>query len=301
MSTQPLTNWVDLNRRLAFASHRLVGWMFWDPRGIERFEALGVPSGLGYYIATRAAPLAPAGHQAVTAAFGSIHPDFVKFSIEHAATHTTFDAVFEARNEAVAEGLATYVPDIVEPLATFAPDLWAVVDALPSVGRVLFAAHRQAPRPDTASAWSSWLALNCIREWRGDTHWMLQVTQGLSTTAAMVLDAAWRGYEGDWLPRSRGAGDGELAATVNELTQRGLMTNDQVNQAGVILRQQMEDHLDALTVEPWQRLGGDRSEELHTVIDAAGERLMDRVDATAGPLWMPAGRPQTAHTSIDQM
>jgi hypothetical protein len=290
MSTPSTTDWVDLNRRLAFASHRLVGWIFWDPVGIQRFEALGVPGGMGYYIATRAAPLAPAGHQAVTAAFGSIHPDFVQFSIEHAASHTNFHAVIEARNDAVAQGLATYVPDIVEPLATFAPDLWAVVDALPSAGRVLFAAHRQARRPDTASAMSSWLALNCIREWRGDTHWMLQVTQGLSTTASMMLDAAWRGYEGDWLPRSRGAGDDELAAAAEELTARGFMAHDAVGEAGVAFRQQMEDHLDALTVEPWQRLGRERSEDLYAVIDAAGERLMARVDATAGPLWMPAGR-----------
>jgi hypothetical protein len=294
MSTYSAADWVSLNRQLSFGIHRLVGWIFWDPIGIARYEALGIPDGLGYYIATRAAPLAPAGAQAVTAAFGSIHPDFVKFSIEVAAAHTDFDSIAEVRNSAVAHGLSAYVPDIVEPLAGFAEELWDVVDALPSAGRVLFAAHREAPRPADDAALSaclsSWLALNCIREWRGDTHWMLQVTQDISMTAAMVLDATWRGYEGDWLPRSRGASDADLAIAREELTGRGLATDGAVNAAGVRLRQEMEDRLDALTVEPWRRLGPSRSEALLGVIDAAGDRLMARVDATAGPLWMPAGR-----------
>lgn len=289
MSEHLEPDWVDVSRRLAFASHRLIGWIFWDPVGIARFESLGVPNGMGYYIVTRAAPLAPAGHEAVTAAFGSIHPDFVRFSLDHAAAHTTFDAVYEARNQAVVEGLATHVPDIVEPLSRFADELWRVVDALPSAGRVLFASHRQAPRPATASALSAWLALNCIREWRGDTHWMIQVTEGLSTTAAMVLDAAWRGYD-DWLPRSRGASDADLAAAHDELTRRGLMTDGNVNQDGLALRDDLERRLDTLTAQPWQLLGQQRSEQLHTAIDAAGERLMQRVDVTAGPQWMPAGR-----------
>lgn len=294
MTAHEENDWVSLNRQMSFGVHRLVGWIFWDPIGIARYEALGIPGGQGYYIATRAAPLAPAGAQAVTAAFGSIHPDFVKFSIEVAAAHTDFGSVAEVRNAAVANGLATHVPDIVEPLATFSTELWKVVDALPSAGRVLFGAHREAPRPDVESGLSgclsAWLALNCIREWRGDTHWMLQVTEDISMTAAMVLDATWRGYEGDWLPRSRGASDADLAMASEELTARGLATDGVVNAAGIRTRQEMEDRLDALTGEPWQRLGWPRSEELLGIINAAGERLMARVDATAGPLWMPAGR-----------
>jgi hypothetical protein len=293
MTTHGADDWVHLNSQISFAVHRLVGWIFWDPIGIARYEALGVPGGLGYYIATRAAPLAPAGVQAVTAAFGSIHPDFVKFSIETAAAHTDFDAVVQIRNSAVADGLNAYVPDIVEPLATFSSELWETVDALDSAGRVLFAAHRDAPRlgNDSASgAVSAWLALNCIREWRGDTHWMLQVVEGLSMTAAMILDAAWRNYEGDWLPRSRGASDADLAEAWEELNARGFGVDGVVSRSGILKRQEMERQLDALTVEPWQRLGKSRSEQLLGVIDGAGDRLMARVDATAGPLWMPAGR-----------
>ena len=36
---------VDLARRAAFASHQLVGWIYWDPRAAARHAALGVKEG----------------------------------------------------------------------------------------------------------------------------------------------------------------------------------------------------------------------------------------------------------------
>ena len=62
-----MTNWRDLSARASLASHRLIGWIYWDPDAITRFTALGVPNGLGYYITTRSAPLASVGNNAVTA------------------------------------------------------------------------------------------------------------------------------------------------------------------------------------------------------------------------------------------
>jgi hypothetical protein len=52
-----MTDWTELTARASFASHRLIGWIYWDPRAIELYTALGVPNGLGYYAASRAAPL----------------------------------------------------------------------------------------------------------------------------------------------------------------------------------------------------------------------------------------------------
>ena len=69
MSDGPATDWLDLSRRAALASHRLVGWIYWDPTAIANYAALGVPDGIGYYIATRGASLGDAGNDVVTAAF----------------------------------------------------------------------------------------------------------------------------------------------------------------------------------------------------------------------------------------
>lgn len=288
MSTE--ADWVELSRRAALASHRLIGWIFWDPTAIANYADLGVPNGAGYYIASRAAPLAAAGHQAVTAAFGSIHPDFVKFALDLCAQHTTFELAADARDRAVSSGLREFAPEIVDELGTFAGEFWAAADALPSAGRVLFAAHRQWPRPEHDTALSAWLALNCIREWRGDIHWAIQVADGLSGTAAGILDGAWRDYEDGWLPRSRGANDEMLDAAMVELDARGFVTDGRVDERGVRHRQSLEDRLDQLTIAPWQHLGDARSEALIDLVLPVADRLLSLVDATAGPNWMPAAR-----------
>jgi hypothetical protein len=284
---------IETSRRAALASHRLVGWIFWDPTAVANYAALGVPDGIGYYIATRAAPLAAAGDQAVVAAFGSIHPLFVAASLDLCRTHTTFEAAADARDRAVLVGLQAYVPEITAGLAELADPLWTVADQLPAAGRVLFAAHREWARPEDQVV-AAWLAVNCIREWRGDTHWAIQIAEGLSMTAAGVLDGAWRNYGDDWLARSRGADDEALAAAIIELEARGLATDGRVNQAGIAYRQQLEDRLDRLTGYPWELLGDRRTQRFLDLVEPIGMRLMARVDATAGPNWMPAGRDRQA-------
>jgi hypothetical protein len=289
-----LDEWTLRTRRAAFASHRLIGWIYWDPTAIASYAALGVPNGTGYYIATRAAPLAAAGHQAVTAAFGSIHPEFVRIAMELCAANTTFAEAAAARDAAVSNGLRAHVPEICDELASMSKPLWDAVDRLPGAGRVLFAAHRQWPRPADDPVLSAWLAVNCIREWRGDAHWAIQTVDGLSGVAAGVLDGAWRAYEEGWLPRSRGADDAAIAAALDELDARGFVTDGRVNDHGIRHRQALEDQLDRLTSIAWQHVGAEGTDAFVRLIGSVGDRLLALVDATAGPNWMPAARTQRA-------
>jgi hypothetical protein len=282
-----------LSARASFASHRLIGWAFWDPRAIELYSELNVPNGAGYYIATRAAPLADAGDEAVIAAFYSISPVFIRFSLGLARQHTTFADAYRVRNEAVGEGLRRYVPQICTSLASYAPRLWDVVDHLPRSGRVLFAAHTEWPRLDDVDPLvSAWLALNCIREWRGDTHFALLAATDIDGVQAGLLHDAWMGYPGDWIPRSRGADDDALRAAIEVLTARGFASDGRVNDAGIAFRQQLEDRTDQLTERAWLHLGEARTTSLCSLIEPVGPRLMQRIDDTAGPNWMPAARPR---------
>jgi len=285
--------WTETSRRMGVASHRLIGWIYWDPVGIERYAALGVPDGLGYYVATRAAPLGDAGNAVVTAALYSIHADFVALALDLCRQHTSFVSAAAARDEAVVAGLQAYVPEIVDELAALAEPLWAVADTLPGEGRPLFAAHRAWPRPDEPLL-SAWLAANCIREWRGDTHWAIHVNEGLDGVTAGVLDGAWRAYEDNWVARSRGADDEALHRAVAVLEQRDLATDGAVNGNGVAYRQRLEDRLDRLCVEPWRLLGEARTRRFLDLVEPVGPTLMARVDQTAGPNWMPAGRDRRA-------
>jgi hypothetical protein len=284
-----MTDWLDLSRRAALQSHRLIGWIYWDPRAIANYAGLGVPDGLGYYIATRGAPLAAAGHDAVTAAFFSIHPAFVTFGLDQCRSATTFEAATQARDAAVVDGLQEYTPEICDGLAGLVDELWAAADSLPAAGRVLFAATRQWTRPDDPLL-SSWLAVNAIREWRGDTHWAIQIAEGIGETEAGVLDGAWRNYADDWLPRSRGADDEMLAAAMTSLERRGLASGGAVNAAGIAYRQELEDRLDAFCELAWRHLGETVTLRFLDLLEPVSSRFIDRIDATAGPNWMPAGR-----------
>ena len=280
--------WVGATRRNARSVQTTIGWIFWDPGAVARYAGLGLPGSLGY-IAARAAPLAPAGPDSVIAAFGSISPFGIRVAFETVAASTTFDEVWRARDEAVVEGLAEFAPAILGPLAALGPALWPVVEQLPTVGRVLFAAHLRMPRP-VDPVLSGWHAVNCLREWRGDTHWALVAAAGLTGVEASILHNAWLGYEPDWLPTSRGTDPADLDAGWRSLGERGLAEGRRVLEAGVALRQRLEDETDRLTTLPWRLLGRPATDAFPEAFEGPCERLLQRVDVTAGPNYQPASR-----------
>jgi hypothetical protein len=285
-----VTDWTALSARASFASHRLVGWIYWDPVALERYAALGVDVGGISYIVSRGAPLAPAGHQAVAAAFYSISPAFIEASMGVAEATTSYAEIEQARNDAVAEGLRRYVPEICDQLGALAPDLWAAADALPLSGRVLFAAHRERPRPSDDDVLSAWLAVNCIREWRGDTHFAVLAAENISATQAGILHNAHLNYPENWIPKSRGSDDQALEEAIADLERRGLATAGTVNSNGLALRQSIEDRTDQLAERAWRLLGESKTNEFLDLVEPVGARLLARIDETAGTEWMPAAR-----------
>jgi hypothetical protein len=287
-----MTDWIEITKRNARSVQTTVGWIFWDPGAVERYVATGLPAqfaGPLGYIGARCAPMAGAGADAVVAAFGTISPVGIRTVFDLVDGPVGFARLWAARDEAVAEGLASFAPDIVEPLVELGPDLWAVVEQLPLIGRTFFGAHLAMPRPDD-DLLSGWHAVNCLREWRGDTHWALVVAAGLTHPEASILHNAWLGYERDWLARSRGATPEEIEAGWDALAARGLVADGEITPAGVALRQQIEDDTDRLTVRPWQLLGEARSLEFAERLEPPCVRLLARVDETAGPNYQPASR-----------
>ena len=270
-----------------------IGWIFWDPGAVGRYAELGLPGPVGY-IAARAAPLAPAGPDAVIAAFGSISPAAIRFTFDTIAEigphfGTSFDAAWVARDEAVVAGLAQHAPDIVEPLTRLGPELWPIVAALPTVGRTFFAAHLRMPRPEHPLL-SGWHAVNCLREWRGDSHWALVVAAGLTGVEASILHNAWLGYEEGWLPRSRGSSPEEIEGALASLEAKGLAADGLVTPEGVELRRRLEADTDRLTTLPWELLGPDGCRRFAEELEPPCELLLRRVDETAGPNYQPASR-----------
>jgi hypothetical protein len=263
MSTPTSDEWTSISRRNARSVQTTVGWIFWDPRAVRRYQARGLAPGLGY-IAARCAPFAGDG------------PD-------------AFLDVWRDRNEAIREGLETYAPDIVAALEEFGPLLWDVAAKLPLAGRPFAASHLSLVLPEDPVL-VGWHAVNFFREWRGDTHWALVATHGLSGGEASVLHNAWLGYEGDWLSLSRGSSLEEIDEAWRGLTSKGWAHDRRVNDAGTALRQRLEDETDRLSAFAWQLLGRDKSVDFAERFERPCVALLARVDETAGVNYQPASR-----------
>lgn len=288
-------DWEGTTARLARIVHAMVGWIFWDPDAIARYTALGVPGGLGY-LATRAAPLAASGDDAVIAALFGWAPDHVRTSMGVARQATTFGALWAARDRAIRDGLAAHVPTASNELAELRDDLWKAVIACEPGGRPLYAACLNMPMPSDPSL-SAWHALNCLREWRGDTHTAVLITAGLSPVEALILDSAWAGCPLDWMARSRMWDEAAISTAIERLENRGFVRNGAVLDEGIEHRIEIEQRTDELTIAPWAALGRPRVEEIERMLSPTAATLLGRVDETAGPRYLPAARwHDRAHT-----
>jgi hypothetical protein len=186
--------------------------------------------------------------------------------------------------------LREYAPEIIDQLGALALPLWDAADSLPLGGRVLYAAHRAWPRCEDDPALSAWLAVNCIREWRGDTHFAVLASHDVSGVQAGLLHDAFLGYPGDWIPRSRGADDAQLEEAWAALDARGFVSNGCINDAGLAFREQIEDTTNELCEKAWRHLGEQLTLDFVQLIEPIGQRFLARIDATAGEDWMPAAR-----------
>ena len=155
-------------------------------------------------------------------------------------------------------------------------------------GRVLFAVHREAPRVDDPVV-SAWLAVNCMREWRGDTHFAVLLANGIDRVQAGILHDAHLNY-GGWIAQSRGADEAQLRNAFADLERRGLARDGVVSSAGLALRDEIESRTNEICIAQWRAVGLEVTERFLNVIEPVGPRLIARIDETAGPNWMPAAR-----------
>jgi len=279
--------WFELSKRIARSVQTTVGWIFWDPGAVARFETLGLPGPLGY-IASRSAPFAGAGYGALVAALGSISPTGIRFVVDFLKPED-FMKYWDARNTAIREGLETHAPEILQVLVDFAPRLEEVVDHLPFAGRPFSASHLDISRSDDP-VMRGWHAINIIREWRGDTHWGLVAEHNLSGAEASTLHNAWLRYDNEWLSRSRGIDDDAIRQALIALEVRGFASRGVVNDRGLAFRQHLENETDRRCVLPWQLLGYEDTELLAERLEPPCEALLRRVDITAGERYQPASR-----------
>lgn len=285
----------DLTARAGRASHDLIGWMMWDPGAKAAYAELGVAAPQTWILAWRLAPLGAVSPAVAAAVTYSIRPEVLEAVLAVVGAATTPDDVLRVRDDAVLPGLALVSDTLADELGFLSDDLWRGIDSVHGGGRPMFSAHRaRGERGPSGSGLSSWLALNCIREYRGDNHWALCASAGLNDVEvgllhSVLVDPVEYGGE-EWIARSRGADDAAIADGWERLTAKGLADGSTVNAEGRRFRHELERRTDELTSPIWQEVGLTTTERFCELVEPWHDAFVARIDATAGPRWMPAVR-----------
>jgi hypothetical protein len=118
------------------------------------------------------------------------------------------------------------------------------------------------------------------------------VNENLDAVEASLLHSAWQGYPHDWVARSRGWNDAEVAAGFASLEARGFADANAgaVNERGIALRDDIEQRTDRIGSIPWAALGIEATAAISDALEPIAPILLMRVDNTAGKYWMPAAR-----------
>lgn len=290
-----MTDWTTLTARAGNAGHDLVGWLMWDPDAIARYASLGIENGAGWIVAWRLAPLGDVSPAAAAAATYSISPSVIEMVMGLYRGVADRAAITEVRNQSILPGLDSIAPGLTGQLAPLADDLWRGVDSVHFGARPMFAAFRAEPRPASVEpALSAWLAANCLRELRGDNHWALCAAADLDNVEVGLLHSAMvdpEEYDGEeWIARSRGNDDEMVRRGWARLAEKGFATDEALTDKGRAFRLDLERRTDELTAPAWQAIGEATTLAFCDAVQAHHEAFLARIDATAGPRWMPALR-----------
>jgi hypothetical protein len=256
---------------------------YFTPESRAAADALGCKGGWMGYFAMRAAPLGAASPESVASAFYNFRPTMVARAVPDCWRVASPEVFLQTRLAGVDGALrrllgATVVagPDMAEA-ASLAVE---AAGHAPTAGRPLAAANARLPMPEPVHL-ALWQATTVLRESRGDGHVAALVAADLAPLEALVLFAAERGLDPEYLQKARGWTAEQWQEARQRLIQRGLLDEPGVlAPSGMELRQWVEERTDAGAAHPWDVLGPDRTGRLAELLTpmtrtlAAGNEIM---------------------------
>lgn len=269
---------MTFGRRAWQAIEPLHSFIYFAPEAAERYEALGLQGGSGYF-ASRSAAFGPASAETVIATFFNFNPAFVRLSMESVWDKVTPEQVLAARLEAADAALRRGLGDLIgsDALAETAALTRKAAEAACErlEGRPLFAAHATLPWP-TEPHLELFHAQTLLREFRGDGHVAALVASELTGLEALVVHAATGYLPAKVLRNTRQWSEEQWAAAADGLREREILEpgdEDVLTEEGRALRQRIEDLTDRLAEPAYAALGEDGVNRLVEV----GKPLSDAV------------------------
>ncbi len=234
---------------------------YFTPESRAATDELGCKGGWMGYFGMRAAPLGPVSPELVISTFYNFHPWMVRRAIPDAWEIAPPEKFLETRLLGASRALRRMLGDALDDIEEAADLAVEAAKAAPIGGRPLGAANAALPVPNEPHL-ALWQAATTLRESRGDGHVAALVSAELDPVETLALFAADRGLEFSYMQLARGWSSEEWAAAVQRLTERGLLTDGVITDAGVSLRADIEAKTDSLASAPWDALGPDKASRL---------------------------------------
>ncbi|WP_406864057.1 hypothetical protein ABZO31_27930 [Streptomyces sp. HUAS MG47] len=253
-------------RRCAGSLNSLHATLFFSPDLDREFGALGFTDPNAMRLAARVAPLGAVGPGTVAATF---------YNYNHALLARHFPAVWETAGPAAVLDARLRVVDATlrrllgdeavasAELAEAAELALRATEGCTRHARPLYSGNADLPVPE-APHLRFWHATTLLREHRGDAHLVALLSGGLDPVEALVSHTATgKGMNPRWVLSSRGWRRTDWEAAVERLTGRGLLDGEGgLTEAGVALREEIEEHTDRLDSAPYEHLGAAGVERL---------------------------------------
>jgi len=240
---------------------------YFAPEARSALEAAGFTGFWRGYFAARSAPLGRVPAEVVTAVFYNFSAQRVNRTVPAVWEIAEPADLLRMRAATAVMALQRYgLSDDTPGLARAAELAGAAIRGAPLYGRVLFAANRALPWPQTPLA-TLWHASTLLREHRGDGHVAALLAEGIGGRESNVLHAASGAVPVDYIKHSRDYTDEEWDSCVDALCVRGLLTDTgALTPAGRALKDGIEHRTNVLALEALDGLADEAVEELFAVL-----------------------------------
>ena len=235
--------------------------IYFTPHRAECYAKTGITHQRMAYFASRAAAMGAVPAETVIATFFNFNPELVRRAIPAAWQITTPAEVLAARLEAADRSLRqAWGTDVDSAAVREAADLArraAEHAASRPQGRPLFASHAALPWPQIPHL-VLWHAQTLLREFRGDGHIALLLTEGLDGLGALITHAATGSISAEALRTSRAWSEEDWAAGEARVRAQGWLEPGPrlaLSDDGTRRRQSIEDRTDELAAFPYEAIG----------------------------------------------
>jgi hypothetical protein len=246
----------------------------------DAYAAIGITDERMAYFASRSAAMGPVPAETVVATFFNFNPVIIHKAIPTAWELTSPADMLAARLEAAEKSLRhAWGEGVGSPQVREAADLArraAERACGRPQGRPLFGAHVALPWP-VAPHLVLWHAQTLLREFRGDGHVALLLTEGLDGLGALITHAATGAIPAEALRTTRAWNERDWAAGIDHLREQGWLAGGPelaLSPVGQLRRQSIETRTDELACYPYEAIGEDGCARLATLAGPLSRAVM---------------------------